>query len=550
MSANRQQFEDRLRILRADYAATLPRKLTHLADLWRDAFERGEAGALAAFIQQCHALAGSGSTFGFPAITERGRQLEQLLRPLAEAGSPLDAAVDAQVTALLEDLARASEDGGAAESGAEGARSTPPSIPSSVDLLGDDGPLHDELHAQLAQFQYRVTRFIAPEALLEAIGRRAPAVVVLDRDLPQVAQAFDSLVEAIHAHSFGQSQILVLGSEDSFALRLEAARANVQAWVRKPPDMARMVDTIDRLATPAPSEPYRVMIVDDDADTRSFIRFVLEQRGMRVFTVSRVDELLDNMREFGPELVLTDLYMPSCTGLELARVIRQHDEYLGIPIVYLSSETDIHKQVMALSEGADDFLTKPIAPHKLVSRIASRIQRYRGLSTLLAHDGLTGLLNHTTFKERLQHEALRADRQDSFFSYVMLDIDDFKQVNDTRGHATGDRVIRNLARLLTRRLRRSDLIGRYGGEEFAVVLPDTAIEDALRLLDSLREDFAALRHRDDSGDEFHVSFSAGVAQYPDFDDIRQVHAAADAALYRAKQEGRNRVLARRSTDSV
>ncbi|HEB58224.1 MAG TPA: diguanylate cyclase [Gammaproteobacteria bacterium] len=546
MSANPRQFADKLRALSEQYANELPEKFSRLEQLWADFTSSGNVAPLREFIQQCHVLAGSGSTFGFPDITCAARELEQLLRPLLEENTLPGEKEIRQAGDLLRTLTRAGAHSPPPVAD-EAPAPTPPAREVRVYLFGDDSPLHHELGTQLGQFQYHVTRFTDTTALHDAVARQAPAIVVLDRDAP-AAGNLAILMDDINEASLGETCVIVLSGEDTLALRLEAARANACAWVTKPVNIACMVDTIDRLATPTHREPYRVMVVDDDPDTRNFICFTLEQRGMHVFPVSRLDDILDNMRDFSPELVLTDLYMPKCTGLELARVIRQHEEFLGIPIVYLSAETDIHKQVMALSEGADDFLTKPIAPHKLIARIANRIQRYRGLSALLAHDGLTGLLNHTTFKERLQGEAVRADRQDSFFSYIMLDIDHFKTVNDTHGHATGDRVIKNLARLLSRRLRRSDIIGRYGGEEFAIILPDTAIEDAVRLLDRVREDFAQLRHRDDTGSEFQVTFSAGIAQYPDFADMQKVHTAADRALYAAKEAGRNRVVVRHSGD--
>jgi diguanylate cyclase (GGDEF)-like protein len=214
-----------------------------------------------------------------------------------------------------------------------------------------------------------------------------------------------------------------------------------------------------------------------------------------------------------------------------------------VPVVFLSGENDREKQLAALQVGADDFLTKPIAPGHLVAAVSSRAERARTLRRLLMRDSLTGLLNHTTTKERLDGEVARAMRQGTPLAFAFLDLDHFKSINDTYGHPVGDGVIRNMARLLQGRLRRSDLIGRYGGEEFAVILPDTPVGDAARVMEDLRTRFAAIeQHAGTGGGIFYATFSCGVAGVPPSLSAAALTETADQALYRAKQAGRNRVI--------
>jgi diguanylate cyclase (GGDEF)-like protein len=235
--------------------------------------------------------------------------------------------------------------------------------------------------------------------------------------------------------------------------------------------------------------------------------------------------------------------MPECTGLELAQVIRQMETYLSIPIVYLSSETDRDKQLEAVGLGGDDFLEKPIKPSHLVAAVTSRIERYRKLRALMLHDSLTGLFNHTTTKERLAQEIARAKRFNFTFSFALLDLDLFKSVNDTHGHLAGDRVLKSLSQLLMRRLRSLDTVGRYGGEEFAVILPNTSLETAVTVMDEIRMGFEHIHHH--SGEnEFAVTFSCGVAQFPDCQSVGDLIDTADKALYDAKHQGRNAVCSR------
>jgi diguanylate cyclase (GGDEF)-like protein len=191
--------------------------------------------------------------------------------------------------------------------------------------------------------------------------------------------------------------------------------------------------------------------------------------------------------------------------------------------------------------GGDDFLDKSIKPEHLISTISTRVVRYRELRALMMRDGLTGLLNHTTIKERLEQEVLRADRNGLPLSYIMIDIDHFKKVNDTYGHPTGDRVLKSLSQLFTQRLRRTDIIGRYGGEEFAIILPNTSINNALGVMEELRNSFENIRHRSNE-EEFSVTFSCGIASFDRFKTQSELNEAADKALYIAKREGRNQTI--------
>jgi diguanylate cyclase (GGDEF)-like protein len=192
--------------------------------------------------------------------------------------------------------------------------------------------------------------------------------------------------------------------------------------------------------------------------------------------------------------------------------------------------------------GGDDFLVKPIRRDHLVSALCARLRRARDLRSLMERDSLTRVLNHTNIKQQLDLELARAKRHGLPLAYAMIDVDRFKQVNDAHGHRAGDRVLQALARLLQQRLRKSDIVGRYGGEEFAVVMPGATADAGARVVDEIRAAFAHVRHRTGAAG-FTASFSAGVAAFPDRPDAVALHDAADRALYAAKAAGRNRVEA-------
>ncbi len=282
------------------------------------------------------------------------------------------------------------------------------------------------------------------------------------------------------------------------------------------------------------------MIVDDDRELSDRYRLVLSGANMLVEVANDPLQLFDAMARFHPEVLVLDVNMPGCSGPELAQIVRFNDDWLRVPIIYLSAETDIAQQMSALIRAGDDFVTKPISDNSLIATVFARTQRARLLSNALSRDSLTGLLKHADIKEKVTIERERAMRTSKPFSVVMLDIDHFKKVNDTHGHAVGDNVIRALANLLRQRLRRVDSLGRYGGEEFLAVLPDCNGVQAVKIIDQIRQQFSLLSFVGEQG-EFFVSLSAGVACCMG-STANEVMETADRALYNAKRNGRNRVL--------
>lgn len=305
---------------------------------------------------------------------------------------------------------------------------------------------------------------------------------------------------------------------------------------------AALIDRIVRVSDAAQEEPYRVLVVEDSRTAAAKIARTLSEGGMVAQVIHDPRTVLAALAQNPPDLVLMDMYMPGCTGVEVTRVLRQHPVFLSMPVVYLSGDADVSLQVDALRLGGDHFLTKPFNPVVLNAVVKSKIERYRALRKHMYCDSLTGLFNHTTSKQRLDAAvAAAAQARSPGFALAMIDIDHFKRVNDTWGHPVGDQVIRSMAWMLKQRLRSTDVVGRYGGEEFMVLLPATALPQAQRLLDAIRLDFACIVH-EAGAERFQCSFSAGVAQWCAGDSADAVLARADAQLYAAKHAGRNRVL--------
>lgn len=396
-----------------------------------------------------------------------------------------------------------------------------------------------EAARQIGYYGYETQLIDTLEQLFEQIAAAIPTGILVDCD--QACEQSPAHKEELT--KLAQNIPVVCMSERSdIGARLSAVRMGCLAYFTRPLDTTSLLDTLDRLTAPAQAEAGKVLIIDDSPSLAAFYAANLSEAGFVCQVITDPLKSLEALYDQPPELILLDMNMPGASGQEIAKVIRQQDAYLSIPIVFLSAESDIGRQRAAMSLGGDEFLHKPIQPEHLISAVRSRVIRYRSLRALMVRDSLTGLLNHTSYKERLRAEVARAKRQNKMLSVAMIDIDHFKNVNDTYGHPIGDRVIKNMSRLLKQRLRGADVIGRYGGEEFALALPDTPIEIAVNVINNLRESFAAIEQHV-SASTFCNTFSAGVAQYPCLMDAEALLKAADEALYVSKHGGRNRVTA-------
>jgi diguanylate cyclase (GGDEF)-like protein len=413
--------------------------------------------------------------------------------------------------------------------------------PRRIFIVEDEHELAEELKVQLGYFGYDVSVFSKLEDFRLALQQTSDVIVLMDVTFPEDRLGGVNLMNEIQQGRDVPLPVVFLSARDEFEARLGAVRAGSIAYINKPINIGDLIDKLDNLTSTKLMAPYRVMIVDDSVSLTAYYTAVLEQAGMIVKAVNNPLNVMESLLEFAPDLILIDLYMPECNGMDLAKVIRQLDAFVSIPIVFLSAENDLDKQLFAMGLGGDDFLTKPIQPQHLISSVTSRIRRSLMLRSFMLRDSLTGLLNHTAIKDQLDGLVAWAIRENKPLSFAMVDIDHFKQVNDSHGHSAGDRVIKSLSRLLKQRLRTTDLVGRFGGEEFAVILTDADGSTAVKILDTIRDDFSQLRHLAD-GTEFSVTFSCGVADISQFSDVTKLSDAADKALYKAKHAGRNKVV--------
>ncbi|MDA0427435.1 diguanylate cyclase [Stutzerimonas frequens] len=532
-------LQEQLAQLEQQFGERLQADLTDLATLAQD-LQQTRATASRRLVmlsirERLHRLAGAAGTFGFAKLGERARQLEQRADRWLDSAKPGSRAAEAFARAVLQ---LAGETPGQER---DGAAELPehheePAPGCRIYLMKADPVAGASMAVTLRNFGYLVSQWPNFAALQAAVADELPDALI-------VSVQQDSDFDALAALQQGLEQplpLLVIHDRADFASQLAAVRAGAQGFFVRPLDITQLENSLERCLDRQQGEPFRVLIVDDDAELAARYSLVLRNAQMQVQILTEPTRVLETMRSFNPEVLLLDVNMPDCSGPELAQMIRLHDEWLRVTIIYLSAETDTHRQMAALLKAGDDFITKPISDTALVAAVYSHAQRARSLSTALARDSLTGLLKHADIKEQLALEVQRTTRTGKPASVVMLDLDHFKQINDTYGHAAGDNVIRALANLLRQRLRRIDSLGRYGGEEFVAVLPECSALQARRIFDEIRVRFAALSFN--AGDqEFRVTFSAGICETDGHSAAGLLLEHADQALYVAKHNGRNQV---------
>ncbi|HVF42942.1 MAG TPA: diguanylate cyclase [Pyrinomonadaceae bacterium] len=302
-----------------------------------------------------------------------------------------------------------------------------------------------------------------------------------------------------------------------------------------------------------------ILVADDEPVNLALIKRRLEWEEYRVETAADGGQAVESAKRLLPDLVILDVMMPVLDGLGACRLLKEDPSTRDIPVIFLSALDDTDTKVNGLALGANDYISKPFRVEELLARVAVaiRLKRERDLlqesaeelrrraeaaSEMSMTDALTGLLNRYGLRRALQRELSEARRYSRPLSCLLLDVDFFKSVNDTHGHAAGDAALMQTARVLTESVRGSDVVCRYGGEEFLVLAPETDARGARSLAEKIRLAVSS-RLFGDGARAFALTLSAGVAELRPGESGNDMIARADLALYQAKQRGRDRVEA-------
>ena len=308
----------------------------------------------------------------------------------------------------------------------------------------------------------------------------------------------------------------------------------------------------------------KILVVDDARSQLDWLVGVLEREGYDVRTAATGEDAIKAVRSDPPDLVLLDMVLPGLGGHEVLRIVKARPADEFIPVIITSQKTDTESKVRGLRLGADDYVTKPLEESEILARCNSMLRiktlqdqlrqsndrltaTQRELQELSVTDALTRLKNRRFFDERIAEEFRRASRYSDPLSLIMVDLDHFKDVNDHFGHPMGDVVLRTAAEVIRTSTREPDICSRYGGEEFAVILPKTHLTGAIAVAERIWKELGKKVYRltgpSSNVEERGVTASLGVAAYPyvDITSAELLLKYADEALYRAKESGRNTI---------
>jgi diguanylate cyclase (GGDEF)-like protein len=279
-----------------------------------------------------------------------------------------------------------------------------------------------------------------------------------------------------------------------------------------------------------------ILVVEDHASSRSGLQLLLRSAGYRVVAVADAEAALAAAGDQTFDLVLCDVNLGGSSGISLTRALRRHDRHAGVPIILMSADAKSRRQVAGLDSGADDYVAKPIDFDELLARIRSHLRRAEWeleLRRRCTYDALTGVLGRAAVIDELVRELKRGNRSGRPVSVLLVDLDRFKAINDRHGHAVGDEALRSTAETLVRLVRSTDRVGRIGGDEFLVVLPETGEQEAAALRGRLAQSWSRMAPRPRGMDEpvlISIGFATAHAREPASALLRRV----DRSMYEEK----------------
>ncbi|MDH5393005.1 MAG: response regulator [Gammaproteobacteria bacterium] len=379
---------------------------------------------LAELHRMAHSLAGSGGTFGAESVSSSARELEQQLKlsiAELEGAAALSSSqwqpIDRLLTQLLDDannwqpsvIPYIAPD------------ITPGQSPQQqhgnlIYLAEDDELLAADLTLKLQQANYQVRHFVELSAFEAAYQQQIPAVIIMDIIFQKSDATGADLISKLKSKQGIIPPVIFISVREDIETRLAAARAGARRYFTKPIDEKKLILTVDGLTAKHQTEPFRVLIIDDDETLLKYYQMVLSDAGMQVVALSQPLQALTILADFKPDIVLLDVYMPDCTGPELAQVIRQDDDWTLMPIMFLSTESDLDIQLAAMNLGGDDFLVKPVDAGHLVAAVEARAKRAR-------------------WSKRLNTDLQEALRE-SKFQLVTMDQHDIVSTADISGQIT------------------------------------------------------------------------------------------------------------------
>ena len=504
------------RTMQLQYRRNLLHKAAELQKSWLLFNENANQDALQQLQRLSHQLAGSGAIYGFPEVSQQALQLNKLLYSDYVSDNATLSFIHNAVLALVDELINDST-------------ITPvtPSLGGSFSLAGsgkikvifvDDDTDLLQHHAQaLTDAGYAVIALQDVKQLAETVRQEQPLAVICDMEFPEGETAGADYIQQVRQEQGASFPVLFISAYDNFSNRLAAVRAGSSHYLAKPVSAEKLCQMLATLLQKPEQDPYRVMLIDDDNDVLRFYRQILKLAGYQVYCCQQPKQALQLILRHLPELVLIDLHMPECHGLELGQIIRQHSELIDTPLVFMSADESVDEKLAAVRLAGDEFILKPIAPWRLLMVVEARVKRSRLLRQqkrqLMRQPELMQQLDTLTALptlRQLQRDIAVLQQQQLPFYLLKLDINKFHLVNDVYGHSTGDLLLQTAAWRLAQQLETEDKLYRQNGDEFWLLLPTDDTASVNKLAEKLL--FQLSQYTDDLLKDINLTASIGICR--------------------------------------
>lgn len=478
--------------------------------------------------QDAHTLAGSLSMFGFPHGGNLARNIEQILGSPDTLEPEQAQQFQTWVIGLRHDIEQPMEE--------QNSESTLANTHPLLLIADRDRPLAVGLAHEAEKQGFR--GMIAPdlETVKAILHQYQPDIVLLDLEISSNSQDSLALLNEFQRR-MPPIPVLVFANKASLTERVEVARHGGRFFLQKPFSSTQVFEAVNQVLKRTEPAQAKIMVVDDDPKIILVLKALLEPWGLKVTMLQDPQQFWETLEACSPDLLILDVEMPYLGGIELCQIVRNDIRWGGLPILFLTAHTEFAVVNQVFAVGADDFVSKPIVGPELVARIITRLERLKLMRRIAETDPLTGVANRQKSTQDLEEMLSLANRHQQPLSFTILDLDQFKQVNDRYGHAAGDTVLRQVGYLLQQSFQSEDVIARWGGEEFVVGMYGMTSEAAVQRLITLVKLLEQQPFYDAEGQLFQVSLSAGIAQYPqDGNDLRSLYRSADTALQQAKKK--------------
>ncbi len=419
--------------------------------------------------------------------------------------------------------------------------------------LGDGGATATEIDLGLRAAGYEVHAARSLQALKDVLTRQPPHLVVLGSEHLAAIEEIGALVQAARARAGRRIVLVALSAQADLPARLRAMRAGCDAFLVEPVSAETVLGRVRELDDAATRDPYRIMIVEDDRSQALFAESILRKSGMQTLTIGEASQVLEKIDDFRPDLILMDLHMPVCDGMELTAMIREREAFLSTPIVFLSGESDTEKHFEALDAGGDDFLSKPIAPKHLIAAVTSRVRRARQLEKRrvvpVEREAPGGVHDIVALTRRLTGMLSLEDAKTRGGGLLFLEVEDAQRLHGRLDHKAFEALLGKLTVVLAASLGSGDMLARCGDAGYLLLNPDRNA-DALAALATAIRTHVGQEAFDDGGSIVRLGLVVGVCPFTvGAGDAKAMIDAAERAMLDARAHEKHGIAVARPADA-